>query len=432
LALADLIQGATKLKEASMLNMSQLIRKSKRYARAILAPEETNYQEFRGHLSLRHRAEAWLRRRKAQTWLAHSVLGFLFCLIASTSSATRIKDVTQIQGIRSNQLIGYGLVVGLDGSGDGSSTEFTAQSLANFLQRNHITIDPDDIKLKNVAAVVVTADLPAFARRGDRIDVAVSSIGDAKSLQGGTLLMTPLYGAIADRPYAVAQGAISVGGFAAGGGGTSISKNHVTAGKIPSGAIVENESPVQFGDEEIIRLKLNSPDFTTANRIAEVINHNREISIARPLSAAEVAVIVPLEFKTRLPEFMAAIERLPVHPDQRARIVIDERTGTVVMGEDVRISTLALTHGALTIQISSFHDVSQPEPFSETGRTLRVTNTDVAGQEENRELALVEEGVSLGEVVRSLNALGITPRDLISILQSIQTLGALQAELVIR
>lgn len=368
----------------------------------------------------------WYGRKLFRFVLAPTIL-----FLVSPAHATRIKDVTKISGLRSNQLIGYGLVVGLGGTGDGSSTEFTVQSLANFLQRNNITVDPDQIKLKNVAAVVVTAELPAFARKGDRIDVTVSSVGDATSLQGGTLLMTPLYSAIPDRPYAVAQGAVSVGGFSAGAGGTSISKNHVTAGKVPNGALVENESPVQFGDARELRFVLNAPDFTTAHRIAEVINFNHDIAIAQPVSAAEVAVSVPLDFTARLPEFIASIERLPVHPDQPARIVIDERTGTVVMGEDVRISTLALTHGALTIQITSVTDISQPEGFSR-GVTTAVTNSGVAGQEENRELALVEEGVSLGEVVRSLNALGVTPRDLISILQSIQTLGALQAELIIR
>lgn len=350
---------------------------------------------------------------------------------ASPAPAIRIKDVTHVQGIRENQLIGYGLVVGLAGTGDGSSTAFTAQSLANFLVRNNIQIEPTTIKLKNVAAVIVTAELPAFARKGDKIDVSVNSVGDANSLQGGTLLMTPLYSAVPDRPYAVAQGAVSVGGFSAGAGGSSISKNHVTAGKIPGGAFVEVESPVVFGKADHIRLILNAPDFTTAERIAEVINFNKGTDAAKAVSSAEVTVRVPGEFIGRVPEFMSEIERLPVHPDHRARIVIDERTGTVVMGEDVRISTLALSHGSLTIQITQVNDVSQPEPLSK-GVTTPVKNTGVSGQEESHELAIVNEGVSLGEVVKSLNALGVTPRDLISILQSIQSLGALQAELIIR
>lgn len=350
-------------------------------------------------------------------------------MLASQAGAIRIKDVTHIQGIRQNQLIGYGLVVGLNGTGGGS--DFTAQSLANYLSRNNIAVNADDLKLKNVAAVIVTAELPSFARRGDRLDVLVNSIDDASSLQGGTLLMTPLYSAVPGMVFAVAQGPVSIGGFGASSGGTSVSKNHVTVGKVPGGAFVEKDSPVKLNGREEIHLILDSPDYTTAQRISEVINYNLGDDASLAISAAEVAVAVPSEFQERITEFIASIERFPVHPDQKARIVIDEKTGTVVIGEDVRISTLALAHGNLTIQITEVSRVSQPEAFS-SGTTTPITDIGVSAQEEGRELAVLNEGVSLGDVVRSLNAIGVTPRDLISILQSIKALGALQAELVIQ
>lgn len=351
--------------------------------------------------------------------------------LGPSAHAIRIKDVTHIQGIRDNQLIGYGIVVGLNGTGDGSSSSFTAQSLSNFLSRNNVEVDPDDITLKNVAAVIITATLPPFARKGDKIDVLVSSIGDASSLQGGTLVMTPLHSATPGFVFAVAQGPILLGGFGASSGGTSVSKNHVTAGRIPGGALVEREPPIKLDGRSSIHLILESPDYTTAQRIADVINFNLGPEAARALTAAEVEVKVPEEYRGRLTEFLASIERLPVHPDQRARVVVDERTGTVVMGEDVRISTLALAHGSLTIQITEVERISQPEAFSE-GTTTAFSETGVSAQEENRELAVIEEGVSLGEVVRSLNAIGVTPRDLIAILQAMRTLGALQAELIIQ
>lgn len=362
-------------------------------------------------------------------------IGLMSCAIvifATSAFAVRVKDVTQIQGVRENQLLGYGLVVGLNGTGDGTDSDFTAQSLANFLRRNNIQVeDPTSLKLKNVAAVIVTAELSAFAKPGDTVDVSVNSIGDAKTLQGGTLLMTPLYSAIPNEVYAVAQGAISTGGFRASAGGNTVSKNHGTAGKIPGGAIIEKPSPVVLEGRTELHLRLFDPDFTTAQRIAEVINANQGPGTARAVTSAEVSVKIPAPQLESIPEFLAHIERLPVHPDQRARIIIDERTGTVVMGEDVRIATLALTHGSLTIQVSQVTQVSQPEGFSQ-GQTTAVKNTGISAQEETDVLQVVDEGVSVGEVVKSLNALGLTPRDLIAILQSIKSAGALQAELVIK
>ena len=365
----------------------------------------------------------------------------LLLFLGVSAHAVRIKDVTHIEGVRENQLIGYGLVVGLNGTGDGSSTEFTVRSLVSFLRRSGVTIDPSLVKVDNTAAVVVTADLPPFSRSGMRLDVTVSSIGDADSLQGGTLLMTPLSGPDG-KVYAVAQGAVSVGGFDSGSGGTSVTKNHVTAGKVPGGGLIEKEPPTTLEGRSSLNLILDNPDFTTAQRIAEVINQNLGSNGAQARDSMVVSVPLPAGFQGTTADFLAQIERLPVHPDQRSRVVIDERTGTVVMGEDVRISTLAISHGNLTVQISQTNQVSQPQPFSETGMTTPYSNVDVAVQEDGGKggkdgksgpnLTVVPEGVSLGEVVQSLNAIGVTPRDLISILQSMKAAGALQAELVIR
>ena len=359
------------------------------------------------------------------------VLATLACLLAMPAGAMRIKDVSHIEGLRENQLIGYGLVVGLNGTGDGSSTEFTVKMLVSYLRRSGVTIDPDLVKVDNVAAVIVTADLPPFTRPGTRMDVTVSSIGDADNLQGGTLLMSELKG-VDGQVYAMAQGSVSTGGFDAGSGGTSVSKNHPTAGKIPGGAIVEKAPPTRLEGRKQINLLLDNPDFTTAERIADVINENVAPGCAQAADSSRVCVNVPADTTQDLAKFIADIERLPVHPDQRARIVIDERTGTVVMGEDVRISTLAIANGSLSIQISKTNMVSQPEPFSPNAQTTPYSQTDVMVQEGDEKLTMVDEGVSLGEVVQSLNAIGVTPRDLISILQSIKAEGGLQAELVIR
>ena len=371
--------------------------------------------------------------KKSKRYLSKAIMavGLIAMLGTSSAWAVRVKDVTHIEGIRDNQLQGLGLVVGLNGTGDGSSTEFTIRMLVSYLRRNGVTIDPDLVKVDNVAAVIVVAELPAFARPGSRIDVQVNSIGDADNLQGGTLLMTPLSGAD-QMVYAVAQGAIAVGGFSAGGGGASASKNHTTAGKIPGGALVEQAPPTQLEGRSTLNLILSNPDFTTAQRIAEAINKSFDRPCAQAVDAAGVRVAVPAVHRLRLADFIAEMERLPVHPDQRARVVIDERNGTVVMGEDVRISTLAIAHGNLTIQLAENKQVSQPEPYSFNGETVPFSNTDVAVQEEDDELIIIQEGVSLGELVHSLNAIGVTPRDLISILQSIKTAGYLQCELVLK
>jgi flagellar P-ring protein precursor FlgI len=373
--------------------------------------------------------EAQTTRMKSRIPLYFLLLTSYF-LVAQPGFAVRIKDVTQVEGIRDNSLIGYGLVVGLNGTGDGASTEFTVRTLVSFLRRSGVTLDPDTIKVKNVAAVVVTADLPPFGRPGSRIDVTVSSIGDADNLQGGTLLMTSLQ-AVDGQVYALAQGAISIGGFDAGAQGTSVSKNHTTAGKIPGGALIERAPPTRLEGLTTLNLILNNPDFTTAGRVAEVINRHLGAAAARAKDSSNISVEVPAMWRANPASFLAEIERLPVHPDQRARVVIDERTGTVVMGEDVRISTMAIAHGSLSIQVTTSKGVSQPGPFSQ-GQTAAVNTADVGVFEEAGDLRVVPEGVSLGEVVHSLNAIGVTPRDLIAILQTIKASGALQAELVIQ
>jgi flagellar P-ring protein precursor FlgI len=374
----------------------------------------------------RKQAKACQARRLATLgWMA------AFCLLAGSALAVRVKDVTHVEGVRDNMLVGYGLVVGLNGTGDTkSSSPFTMQSLSAYLKNNGMTVAATSIDAKNVAAVIVTATLPPFASLGTRMDVEVNAVGDSKSLQGGTLIMTPLKGAD-EQVYAVAQGPVATGGFDAGGGGTSVSKNHPTVGKIPGGALIERQAPTHFQDRAKLTLTLDNPDFTTAERVAQVINKSYRPDLAKALSSAAVEVAIPAKYLQEPTVFMAEIERLPVHPDQRARIVIDEKTGTVVMGEDVRIATLAIAHGNLSIQISQTKQVSQPGPLS-GGTTADVSNTQVAVQEESRSLAMVSEGVSLGEVVQSLNAVGVTPRDLISILQAIKACGALQAELVIQ
>ncbi len=373
----------------------------------------------------------------------------LFAL-EGVAHALRIKELAYVRGVRPNELIGYGLVVGLNGTGDKSGTKFTIQSLANMLTRMGVTVKASDIKVKNVAAVVVTAKLPPFAKRGTRIDVVVSSIGDASSLQGGTLLLTPLRGADG-LVYAVAQGPVSVGGFSVGGaGGGRVQKNHPTVGRIPGGALVEREVPL-FLEDGALSIYLRRPDFTTAMRVAEAINRKMGGRIAFAQDAASIKVRVPKEYEGRIVPFIASIEAIEVRPDALAKVVIDERTGTIVMGERVRIRTVAVSHGNLSVEIKELKRVSQPMPFAppppagtppvvpqpgETvvapgGQTVVVPESQVKVEEEKGKVALIEEGVTIGEVVRALNALGVSTRDLISILQAIEAAGALEGELEI-
>jgi len=355
--------------------------------------------------------------------------------------AVRIKDVASVQGVRDNQLQGVGLVVGLAGTGDSTTIDFTRQAVVSYLRRQNIAVDISGAETDNSALVLVTATLPPFAKTGARISVTVSAIGDAKSLQGGTLLMTPLRAATGET-YAVAQGPVILGGFAAASGGNSVTQNHPTVAMIPNGAIVEREVPFTLQDESTLTLVLTNPDHTTAARMAEAINANFG-PIANANDLASLCVTVPPDRAgPNLVSFISELERLPVHPDVKARVVVNERTGTIVMGEGVRISTVAIAKGNLTIETSSLLTVSQPEPFSD-GVTVVTEMTGVAVGEQAAETGVVpvpgrprtvgvlEEGVSIGEVVAALNAIGATPRDLIAILQAIQNAGALQAELVV-
>lgn len=369
--------------------------------------------------------------------LKHSDLGrLILCLIllagldllcAVDAEAVRIKDLADIKGVRSNQLVGYGLVVGLDGTGDGKKARFTVQSMVSMLENMGITVEPGDIAVSNVAAVMVTADLPPFARSGNQIDVLVNSIGDAKNLQGGTLLLTPLKGANG-QVYAVAQGPVNTGGFSAGGSGGSVQKNFPTVGRVIGGALVEREIELNFNRRSTLTLNLRQPDFTTASRVSDAINALFFGNIAETPDAGTVQVKVPAAYMGNLVGLVAMIETLDVAPDALARVVINERTGTVVMGENVRLSTIAIAHGNLSIVIKESSQVSQPQPFSK-GETVVSPDTDIAVKEEGKQLVLMQAGTSIGDVVRALNALGVSPRDLIAIFQAIKAAGALQADL---
>lgn len=361
------------------------------------------------------------------------LLLLLLLLPAEAAFAARLKDITHLQGVRNNQLIGYGLVVGLNGSGDDQKINFTIQSLTSMLSRLGVKVDPAEIRLKNVAAVVITANLPPFAKTGSQLDVQVASIGNAKSLLGGTLLLSPLRGADG-QIYAVAQGPMILGGYAfggGGGGGAEVQKNHPTVGRIPSGALVEKELPYSLNDRAQIVLSLIRQDFTTATRISEVINAFLGAPMAQAHDAGSVTVDVPEAFQQRVVELMAQLENLQVVPDHIARVVLNERTGTVVMGSDVRISTIAIAHGNLKIHISNKQNVSQPTPFSKGGKTTVTQEQKTDATEEVNKLAVVPEGVSIGEVVMALNALGVSSRELIDILQAIKAAGALEADMEI-
>ncbi len=349
-------------------------------------------------------------------------------IFATPAAAVRIKDIANIKGVRTNQLVGYGLVVGLDGTGDDKKSNFTTQSIASMLEKMGVTVNPKEIKAENVAAVMVTADLPPFARAGARIDAIVSSIGDAENLQGGNLLMTPLKAADGNI-YAVAQGPVNTGGFAAQGAGASVSKNFPTVGRLIEGATVEREVNFEFNTRTALTLNLQQPDFTTASRITDAINGLFYDPIAAATDAGTIQLQVPTAYTGNIVELVAMIEKLEVTPDIAARVVINERTGTVVMGEKVRIATIAIAHGNLSIVVKENPQVSQPLPFSEGGETVVTPGTDLSVKEGENQLVLVNGSTSIGDVVNALNALGVSPRDLIAIFQAIKAAGALQAEL---
>ncbi len=378
-----------------------------------------------------HRGKGIAEKLIIKSMLAKFVLILvILALFISHAHAVRIKDIIDIEGVRKNQLVGYGLVVGLNGTGDGNKSEFTIQSMSSMLEKMGITVSTEDIKVDNVAAVIVTAALPPFARVGSSIDVLVSSIGDADNLQGGTLLFTPLKAANG-KVYAVAQGPVSTGGFSIEGAGDKVQKNFPTVGRVVGGAMIEREVISNFNQKRTLSLVLRNPDFTTASRVAEAINAALYEQIAKAPDAGAVQVRISEKYSENIAGLVVLIEGLEVTPDNTtSKIVINERTGTVVMGNNVRISTIAIAHGNLSIYIKESKDVSQPLPFSQ-GETVVTPETEISVEEEKNKLFLVESGVTIGEVVRALNALGVSPRDLIAIFQAIKVAGALQAELEI-
>jgi flagellar P-ring protein precursor FlgI len=361
--------------------------------------------------------------------LAVVCVAFLALLAAPALGASRIKDVADFEGVRSNMLVGYGLVVGLNATGDSlRNSVFTQESLIAMLERLGVGTRGNNLNTKNVAAVMVTASLPPFARQGSHLDINVSALGDAKSLLGGTLLATPLVGADGEA-YAVAQGALTVNGFAAKGDAESVTRGVPTSARVPNGAIVEREVEFKLDQLQEIRLALRNPDFTTAERIARAIDQRLLGDSARATDPGTVVVAVPARYKGRLAELMTDVEQLPVEPDMPARILIDERSGIIVMGDNVRISRVAVAQGNLTVRVTETPQVSQPNPLGE-GDTVVVPRTEIEVDDdaENR-MAVLDGGTTLNRLVDGLNALGVGPRDMIGIIQAIKAAGALQADI---
>ncbi len=367
--------------------------------------------------------------RSASTLMLSFMIGMLVLTSTVADARSRIKDIADFEGVRDNMLVGYGLVVGLNGTGDSlRNSTFTAQSLESMLERLGVSTRGQNINTKNVAAVMVTATLPPFARQGSRVDISVSALGDAKSLLGGTLLVTPLHGADGEI-YAVAQGSLTVGGFAAEGDAESVVKGVPTSARIANGGIVEREIGFELDDLQRVRIALHNPDFTTASRIADVINGHLRHGLARARDSATVELEVPPAYQRQISALLTKVEQLQVNPDQPARILIDEQSGIIVMGDDVRIDQVAVAQGNLTVRITETPEVAQPAPLSD-GETVVVPRTEVTVNEGGDEkMTVLPKGVSLQELVTGLNALGVSPRDLISILQAIKAAGALQAEI---
>lgn len=351
--------------------------------------------------------------------------------LATPAQATsRIKDITDVEGIRENLLVGYGLVVGLNGTGDTlNNAPFTLQSLTAMLERLGVNTRDSNLKTANVAAVMVTANLPPFAAQGSRMDVNISALGDASSLQGGTLLVTPLMGADGE-VYSVAQGSLAVGGFTAGGDAATITRGVPTAARIANGAIIEREIEFDLADRSSLRLSLRNPDLTTAMRIASAINAFLGSDAALAENTTTIALSVPHDYDGNIVNLLTEIEQLRVEPDMPARVIIDENSGIIVIGQNVRVSAIAIAQGNLTVRVTETPQVSQPAPFSENGQTTVVPRTNVEIDDDaDKKLALLSKSVSLRDLVNGLNALGVGPRDMITILQTIKAAGALQAEI---
>jgi len=372
-------------------------------------------------------------RREATTALRGiaTLLILVTALLPAAVQAERIKDVADVVGVRDNQLMGYGLVVGLDGTGDSpqTSSPFTLQAMVSMLERMGINLRErvEDMRPDNVAAVMVTATLPPYASQGQKIDVSVSSVGDADSLRGGTLLMTPLKGPNG-KVYAVAQGAMSLGGFGAQGQAGQVRVNHLTAGRIPNGALVERSPPSGLKNQGSLRLALRQTDFTTANRVARSVNQELGGDFAKAANPGMVRVQVPNDYDDRVVPLVARLESLQVRTDRKARVVLDERTGTVIIGEHVRVHPVAVSHGNISITITEQPQVSQPASFGR-GVTTVVPRTRIEAGQEKADLVMLQPGVDLSSLVGALNSIGATPTDLVAILRAIKEAGALSAEL---
>ncbi len=351
----------------------------------------------------------------------------LFLAGADTKLELPLREVANLQGVRGNMLLGYGLVVGLKGTGDTIQSKFTIQSLANLMARQGIAIPTTGVNVKNVASVMVTAELPAFARPGQRVDITVSSNGDAGSLAGGTLLMTPLQGPDG-QVYVVGQGPILVGGFSVATAGASNSKNHPTAGRIPEGGLVEREVGGNFNDRKVLRYSLQEEDFTTAVRVVKAINTELPSASARALDSRTIEVPIPAEFQGRTVELVARLENLPIQLQSKARVVVNEKTGTVIMGADVKIGAVSIVQAGLSISVTSKSQVSQPAPLSK-GKTTTTTTSAIKVEEEKPKAFTLEPGTTVGRLAEILNNVGVTPRDLVAILQAMKDAGALNAEL---
>ncbi len=357
------------------------------------------------------------------------IVSSVLAISIAAHAATRLKDLVTLEGVRDNQLIGYGLVVGLNGTGDKRQTVFSAQSLTNLLTRMGVTVAPSAILVRNTAAVFVTANLPPFAQPGTRIDVTVSAIGDATNLQGGMLIMTPLSG-VDGHTYAMGQGSVVTGGFVAGRGGNNQTVNHPTAGRIPNGAIVERDVPTEVLHQQL-KLQLRQADFTTSARIAAVINEkfsNPAGPIAKAVNSALVEVMPPVHYTARAVEFLAEVENLTIEVDHPGKIVINERTGTIVMGKDVRIAPVSIMHGSLTVEIKTSYNVSQPAPLSQ-GTTAVTPDTTVNAKEDKARSIVLKDGATVEDLVKALIGIGSTPRDVIAILQNLRASGALNGDI---
>lgn len=351
--------------------------------------------------------------------------GFLLTACLLHGESARLKDLVSLEGVRDNQLMGYGLVVGLAGTGDKQLTLFSTQSLTNLLKRMGVTVDPTQMMVHDMAAVMVSATLPPFAQPGTKIDITSAAIGDATSLRGGILLLTPLKAADG-QVYAVGQGPVVTGAFVAGRGGNSDTVNHPTVGRTPDGAIVE-KAPPSITPTAHLRLQLHQADFITASRVEDVLNKHFLSAVAHAESPGVVVVDIPVGYLSRAVDFVAELESLSVDADQRARVVINERTGTIVIGKDVRISPVSILHGALTVQVRTKMEVSQPAPLSPSGKTEVVPQVSVAVKEEKAKNIVLEKGATIEDLVRALMAIGSSPRDIIAILENLKSAGALDA-----